>query len=99
MRHSMSKVYGTEPIPGQMLRPSNFRVFMPSQLKTFLCEWYVILYEKNRDEILGFMDLHVNQHARLQIGTEIFKSVILGRHEKNSTILAKWKAVSNNSIN
>jgi hypothetical protein len=38
------------------------------------------------------MDLHMNQHARLQIGAEIFGSTISGRHEKNVTILAKWNA-------
>lgn len=100
MRHNvstLSKVYGTEPIPGQMLRPSNLDVVMPPQLRKYLCEWYEILYEKDRDEILGCMDLHVNQHARIQIGAEVFGSVLSGRHEKNSTILAKWKAPKDES--
>ena len=44
------------------------------------------------------MDLHINQHTRLQLGSEIFGSTLLGRQEKNSTILAKWKAVLDNSI-
>ncbi|CAB5196424.1 unnamed protein product [Rhizophagus irregularis] len=43
------------------------------------------------------MDLQINQHAR-QIGSEIFGSVIAGRHETNSTILAKWKAFSDETI-
>ena len=94
----MSKVFGTEPIPGQMLKPSNLRVSMPYDLRRFLCEWYATLYEKDQEDILGYMDLHVNQHARLQIGAEVFGSVISGRHEKNSTILVKWEAVSDESI-
>ena len=54
-----------------------------------LCEWYSVLYDKDQEEILGSMNLQINQHARLQIGAEIFGSMITGRHEKNSTILAK----------
>ena len=34
----------------------------------------------------------------MQIGAEIFGSMMSGRHEKNSTILAKWKAVNDESI-
>ncbi|GET65259.1 uncharacterized protein LOC111113176 [Rhizophagus irregularis DAOM 181602=DAOM 197198] len=98
MRHSTSKIYGTEAIPGQLLKPSYLRVVIPSELRMFLCEWYEMLYEKDHDEILGFMDLQINQHARLQIGSEIFGSVIAGRHETNSTILAKWKAFSDETI-
>jgi len=101
MRHNMStlsKIYGTEPIPGQMLNPSNFGVVMPLELRRFLCEWYAILYEKDQDEILGFMDLQINQHSRMQIGAEIFGSVMSGQHEKNATILAKWKAVNDESV-
>ncbi|GET50605.1 hypothetical protein GLOIN_2v1775288 [Rhizophagus irregularis DAOM 181602=DAOM 197198] len=98
MRHSTSKIYGTEAIPGQLLKPSYLRVVIPSELRMFLCEWYEMLYEKDHDEILGFMDLQINQHARLQIGSEIFGSVIAGCHETNSTILAKWKAFSDETI-
>lgn len=100
MRHSMSgKIYGTEPIPGQMLKPSNIGVVMPSELRKFLCEWYTIIYEKGQEEILGFMDLKINQHARLQIGGEIFGSMISGgQREKNATIFAKWKAVNDETV-
>ena len=92
LRHNTSminKVYGTEHLPGQMLNPSYFQVYMPLELRRFLCEWYGILYEKEQEEILGLMDLVINQHARLQIGAEIFGSTISSRHEKNATILAK----------
>ena len=101
IRHNMStffKLYGTEPIPGQMLKPSYFGVIIPLELRKSLCEWYSILYEKEQDEILGFMDLVINQHARLQISAKIFGSIISGRHEKNATILAKWKAFNDESI-
>lgn len=100
MRHdtsTRSKIYGTEAIPGQFLKPSYLRVVMPSELRKFLCEWYTILYEKEQDEILGYMDLQINQHARLQIGAEIFGSMISSHQEKNATIFAKWKAVSDDS--
>ena len=93
----MSKVYATEPIPGQILAPSNLGVVMPYDLRRFLCEWYAILYEKDQEEILGYMDLQINQYARLKLGAEIFGSVISGRHEKNTTILAKWNANNNKS--
>ncbi|GET61382.1 hypothetical protein RIR_jg23595.t1 [Rhizophagus irregularis DAOM 181602=DAOM 197198] len=69
MRHSISKIYGTEAIPDQLLKPSYLR--------------------KDHNEILGFMDLQINQYAKLQIGSEIFRSVVAGCHETNSTILAK----------
>ena len=86
---TFSKIYGTEPIPGQMLIPSNLKVVMPLELRRFLCEWYAILYGKDQEKILEYMDLQINQHARLKLGAEIFDSVISGRHEKNATILAK----------
>ena len=101
MRHNtstFSKIYGTEKLPGQMLNPSYLKVIMPSELRRFLCEWYSILYEKDQEEILGYMDLVINQHARLQIGAEIFGSMISSRHEKNATIFAKWKAVNDDSV-
>jgi hypothetical protein len=44
------------------------------------------------------MDLIIDQHVRLQISAEIFGSMISGHHEKNTTILAKWKVFSNESI-
>ncbi|CAB5141973.1 unnamed protein product [Rhizophagus irregularis] len=40
----------------------------------------------------------MNQHARLQIGAEIFGSMISGRHEKNANIFAKWKAANDDSV-
>jgi hypothetical protein len=101
MRHdtsTISKIYGTEAIPGQFLEPSYLRVVMPSELRGFLCEWYTILYEKDQEDILGYMDLQINQYARLQIGAEIFGSMISGRHENNATILAKWKASNDDSV-
>ncbi|GET53855.1 uncharacterized protein LOC114543330 [Rhizophagus irregularis DAOM 181602=DAOM 197198] len=101
MRHNtstFSKIYGTERLPGQMLNPSCFKVIIPLELRRFLCEWYSILYEKEQNEILGFMDLVIDQHARLQIGAEIFGSMISGHQEKNVTILAKWKASNDDSV-
>ena len=50
MRYNMLmqfKIYGTEPISGQMLMPSNYEVVMPLELRRFLCEWYAVLYEKD----------------------------------------------------
>lgn len=98
LRHNMSKIYGTEPIPGRMLNPSRFKVVMPLELRKFLCEWYTILYEKDKDEILGYMELTINQHGRLQICAETFGSIISGRHEKNATIFAKWKSANDDSV-
>ncbi|GBC35905.1 hypothetical protein GLOIN_2v1775288 [Rhizophagus irregularis DAOM 181602=DAOM 197198] len=101
MRHNTSmifKIYGTEPLPGQMLNPSYINVIMPLELRGFLCEWYAILYEREKEDVLGFMDLHMNQHARLQIGAEIFGSMISGRYEKNANIFAKWKAANDDSV-
>ncbi|CAB5388093.1 unnamed protein product [Rhizophagus irregularis] len=101
MKHNtstFSKIYGTEKLLGQMLNPSCFKVIIPLVLRRFLCEWYSILYEKEQNEILGFMDLVIDQHARLQISAEIFRSMILGHKEKNVTILAKWKASNDDSV-
>ncbi|RGB30912.1 hypothetical protein C1646_744653 [Rhizophagus diaphanus] len=101
MRNNTStffKIYGTEKLPDQMLNPSYFKVIMPLELRKFLCEWYSILYEKEQNEILGFMDLIIDQHARLQIGAKIFGSMISGYQEKNVTILAKWKASNDESV-
>jgi hypothetical protein len=101
IRHNTSmhfKIYGTEPLPGQMLNPSYINVVMPLELRGFLCEWYAILYGREKEDVLGFMDLYMNQHARLQIGAEIFGSMISGRHEKNANIFAKWKAANDDSV-
>ncbi|CAB5351793.1 unnamed protein product [Rhizophagus irregularis] len=101
MRHNtstFSKIYDTEKLLGQMLNSSCFKVIIPLVLRRFLCEWYSILYEKEQNEILGFMDLVIDQHARLQIGAEIFGSMILGHQEKNVIILAKWKASNDDSV-
>ncbi|EXX56290.1 hypothetical protein RIR_jg29267.t1 [Rhizophagus irregularis DAOM 181602=DAOM 197198] len=65
-----------------MLNPLYFKVIMPLELRRFLCKWYSILYEKEQNEILGFMDLVIDQHARLQIGAEIFGSIISGHQKK-----------------
>src|SRR5438045_6665542 len=81
-----------------MLMPSNYEVVMPLELRRFLCEWYAVLYEKDQEDILGFMDLKINQYARMQIGAKIFESMMSGQHEKNSTILAKWRAAYDESI-
>ena len=90
MRHNistLSKIYGTEPIPGQFLNPSSFDVVMPVELRRFLCEWYAILYEKEQEEILGFMNLTMIQHARLQICAEIFGSMISSQRKKMRSYL------------
>jgi hypothetical protein len=95
MRHNtLSKIYVTEPIPGKMIQPSNFKAVMLSELRKFLCEWYMILYEKEEKDILGFMDLHINQHAGLQIGSEIFGSMLSGRQEKKCYHLCKMGSSS-----
>ncbi|PKC56268.1 hypothetical protein RhiirA1_474243 [Rhizophagus irregularis] len=41
MKHSISKIYGTEAIPGQLLKPSYLRVVIPSELQMFLCKWFI----------------------------------------------------------
>ena len=41
------KIYDTEAIPGQFLKPSYLRVVMSLELRKFLCEWYAILYNKD----------------------------------------------------
>ncbi|CAB4444499.1 unnamed protein product [Rhizophagus irregularis] len=81
-----------------MLNPSCFKVIMPLELRRFLCEWYSILYEKNKMKILGFMDLVIDQHARLQIGAGNIWIYDFGSSRKNVTILAKWKASNDESV-
>jgi hypothetical protein len=98
LRDNMSnKIYGTENIPGYMLAPSHKNIKMPSSLHQLLCEWYSILYEKNKKEIQKYMDTKMNQHTRLIIGDEIFGSKIGGRYVNNSIIQAKWKAFGDDS--
>ena len=47
MRHNtLSKIYGTELIPGKMLQLLYLKVIIPLELQRFLCEWYSILYMK-----------------------------------------------------
>jgi hypothetical protein len=92
LRHEMfNKIYGTENIPGCMLTPS-YKVSIPVDVQKILCEWYATLYNRNKKDIKACMEVKMYQHARLQIGNEIFGSKIAGRHENNAIILAKWKA-------
>ena len=93
----INKIYGTENLPRCMLIPSYIKVKMSSSLYQLLCEWYAILYEKNKENILEYMDLRMDQHARLIIGNEIFGSKIGGRYANNSIIQAKWKAFGDDS--
>jgi hypothetical protein len=77
-----------------MFNPSHFKVIMLLELHRFLCEWYSILYEKEQKEILGFMYLVIDQHARLQ--TEIFESIISGHHKKIQLYLQNEKHLAMN---
>ena len=92
-----NKIYGTEFIPGHMLAPAHKNVKMPSSLCKLLCEWYSILYEKNKKDVLECMELKMNQYARFIIGDEIFGSKINTRFMNNSIIQAKWKAHNDDS--
>ena len=92
-----NKIYGTENLPGCMLAPSHKNVKIPSNLYQLLCEWYAILYEKSKKKILKYMNVRMNQYARLIIDSEIFGSKIGGRHANNSLIQAKWKAFGDDS--
>jgi hypothetical protein len=93
MRHDTSnKIYGTELIPGRMLKPSYKKVSIPTEVQKILCEWYATLYKKKKKDVNACMEVTMNQHARLIIGNETFGSMIAGRHENNAVILAKWKA-------
>jgi hypothetical protein len=93
LRHDMSnKIYGTEHIPGRMLKPSHKKVSIPIEVQKILCKWYATLYNREKKDVKACMEVNMNQHARLQIGNEIFGSKIAGRHENNAIILAKWNA-------
>ena len=93
MRHDTSnKIYSTELIPGNMLAPSYKNVLITEEVKQILCEWYATLYKRKKKDVKVYMDVTMNQYARLSIGNEIFGSKIAGRHENNAIILAKWKA-------
>jgi hypothetical protein len=90
MRHDTSnKIYGTELIPGNMLAPSYKNVLITEEVKQILCEWYATLYKRKKKDVKVYMDVTMNQYARLSIGNEIFGSKIAGRHENNAIILAK----------
>ena len=90
LRHDMSnKIYGTENIPGRMLKPSYKKVCIPIEVQKILCEWYATLYKRKKKDMNACMEVTMNQHARLIIGNEIFGSKIAGRHENNAIILAK----------
>ncbi|GET51191.1 uncharacterized protein LOC114575354 [Rhizophagus irregularis DAOM 181602=DAOM 197198] len=65
---------------------------LPGQMLNPSCFKVIIPLE------LRFMDLVIDQHARLQIGAEIFGSMISGHQEKNVTIFAKWKASNDDSV-
>ena len=75
-----------------MLAPSYKKVSIPVDVQKILCEWYATLYKRNKKDVKACMEMIMNQHARLQIGNEIFGSKVAGRHENNAVILAKWKA-------
>jgi len=92
-----NKIYGTENLPGCMLAPSHKNVKIPSNLYQLLCEWYAILYEKSKKKILKYMDVRMNQYARLIIDSKIFRFKIRGQYINNLLIQTKWKVFDNNS--
>lgn len=93
LRHDTSnKIYGTENIPGRMLKPLRKKVSIPIEVQKILCKWYATLYKIKKKDVKECMEGIMNQHGRLIIGNEIFGSKIAGRYENNAVILAKWKA-------
>ena len=71
LRHDTSnKIYGTERIPGHMLKPSREKVSIPIGVQKILCEWYATLYNRKKKDVKACMEVNMNQYARLQISNQ-----------------------------
>ena len=88
---------GTEELPGQMLAPSRLNVALPLDILHALAEWYTVAYEQPFRSPYGEpqkgsipIEPSATQHARLQLGDEIFGSVMSPRYRSNAYIRAKF---------
>lgn len=93
-------IVGSEPFPGEMLKPYRSRVALPDNIYRVLIDYYKNAYEL---DFVAFADLTsasskdliavpnmVDQFGRVRILTEVFGSTIAPRYLKNANVLAKF---------
>jgi hypothetical protein len=93
-------INGSEPFPGEMLKPSKKRVALPNDVYKILTDYYNDAYdlqfltiaESTSTNSGGFIVVPniVNQFARVRIAAEIFGSAMSPRYLKNAYILANF---------
>ena len=93
-----SSIAGSEPFPGEMMRPISENVIMSDSMLNLLVEYYMATYETlefrrpfgEGHEDLIVIGVKINQFGRCRIGSEIFGSNMSSRHLKSSFVLAKF---------
>lgn len=90
---------GSEPFPGELLRPFKVKQILPNEISALLTEYYNNAYNYN---FVSLADIHtsnsgsipvlpsVDIHGRIKIGDEIFGATFAKRHTKSAKILAKF---------
>ena len=93
-----SSINGSEPFPGEMMRPVSKNVVMSNSMLDLLVKYYMATYETlefrkpfgegHEDSIV--IPVKMDQFGRCRIGSEVFGSNMSSRHIKSSYILAKF---------
>ena len=101
-----STITGSEPFPGEMLRPSSENVILPNSMIDLLVEYYRATYEtldfrrpfeRSSSSDAVVIRVKMNRFGRCQIGFEVFGSVVFSQHVKSSYVVAKF-ITNNNEI-
>jgi hypothetical protein len=97
-------ITGSEPFPEVMLIPKNSEVKLPNDIYRLLVDYYNNAYDCSELTFITIGNLitfkgskwpivvlpDVDQFRRIQIGAEIFGSILALQYEKNAYILAKF---------
>jgi hypothetical protein len=99
-------ITGSEPFPGEVMKPTRFDVILPEEICEHLVQYYKDAYNLDFVSFTKYISNRqinqrnpnqpiiiqprANQFGRIRIGSEIFGSVISPRHKKNSCILANF---------
>jgi hypothetical protein len=93
-----SKVTGSEPFPGELMKPEYKKIYLSIPMLDLMVEYYKAAYETlefrrpfgEGVENSIIIRTAINQFGRCRIGSEVFGSVLSTRHKKSSFILAKF---------
>jgi hypothetical protein len=93
-----SRITGSEPFPGSMLKPASNNVLLSSSMLDLMADYYNVTYETlNFQKPFGegvedaiVIRVSIDKFGRCQIGSEVFGSIVSARHTNSSFVSAKF---------